>query len=332
MMRTDSQNAEVAPPAPKHANTAWQFSELPTSARHLRAGHVVISSFDGVHIGHRALLARAADKAAAQGGHVVAILFDDPSGDAVHPLADRAETVRRLREAGAEVLLLEFDRYASWLELQTLCDLVRECEPKSVTISAQFRFGHDGHGCADQLAARVREHGVPVEVVAPVTAAHDPGPVSAEKVRSYLAIGQVSAANALLGRCWSIEGPVVHGFKRGRELGFPTANVQPGRVLPLAYGIYAVRASFEGRVLDGVASYGTRPQFDNGAPLLEVHILDFSGDIYGATVRVEFVSHQRAELVFDSVDALTRQMEIDRADARDLLRRVDRNLLAAAAV
>lgn len=323
MYRTYPPGADVAS-APRPRSVVWQFSELSTAARHLRGGHVVVSSFDGMHTGHSALLKLAADKAAALGGSVVALLFEEASVETV-PLADRIETIALLREAGAEVLLLGFEQFSSWLEVQALCDLVRELEPKSVTMGAGFRFGRGGTWLADQLAHHVRSHGLSVEVTGPAPAAHGFGAASAENIRAHLSAGDLCAASYLLGRHWSIEGPVVHGYKRGRELGFPTANVQPGRPLPLAHGIYAVRLQIDGTPLQGVASYGTRPQFDNGAPLLEVHILDFSRDIYGALLRVEFVCRQRAELVFDSVDDLKRQMEVDRSTARDVLGQGDRN-------
>ena len=124
----------------------------------------------------------------------------------------------------------------------------------------------------------------------------------------------------MLGRPWAIEGIVVHGDKRGRLLGFPTANLMLEPDTPLAHGVYAVRAAIAGKVHDGVACFGTRPQFDNGAPRLEVHILDFDQDIYGAPIVVEFVGFQRAEIRFASVDALKEQMSDDCLMARRLLR------------
>lgn len=132
--------------------------------------------------------------------------------------------------------------------------------------------------------------------------------------------GDVKGAAVLLGRPWSIEGVVVHGDKRGRLLGFPTANLILEDDQLLAQGVYAVRVKIDGAAYDAVACYGTRPQFDNGAPRLEVHILDFDEDIYGAPLVVEFVGFQRPEERFTSVETLKMQMTRDCETARDLLR------------
>jgi len=310
------------------AAMAWQFRDLKTDARHLKGGHLVISSFDGVHLGHRALLKRAAEKAA-DGEPVVAVLFDDASEErAAPPVHDKAEKIRLLRAAGVEVVAFGFSQYASWLDTQALCELVREFEPKSITLSPNFRFGFGGFCKADQIASRAQQESVRIEIVPPVHVGGDHGVASGQRIAACLASGDIETATALLGRHWSIAGPVVHGHKRGRELGFPTANVPFAHEVNLAYGIYAVRVHLDGQVLNGVASYGTRPQFDNGAPLLEVHILDFSRVIYGSIMRVEFVAYQRPEMIFDGIDALVRQMEIDRATARDVLATVSDGIAA----
>ncbi len=310
------------------AAMAWQFRDLKAEATHLKGGHLVIDSFDGVHVGHRALLKRAAEKAA-EGEPVVAVLLDDVSEEGTaRPVLDKTERIRLLREAGAEVVTLGFSQYASWLDIQALCELVREFEPKSLTLSANFRFGFGGFGNADAIASRAQQDGVRVEIQPPVDVGSGRGIATGQRISACLASGDIETATALLGRYWSIAGPVVHGHKRGRELGFPTANVPFAREVNLAYGIYAVRVHLDGQVLNGVASYGTRPQFDNGAPLLEVHILDFSRVIYGSFVRVEFVAYQRPEMVFDGIDALVRQMEIDRATARDRLATVSDGVAA----
>jgi riboflavin kinase/FMN adenylyltransferase len=129
----------------------------------------------------------------------------------------------------------------------------------------------------------------------------------------------MSTVNHLLGRRWTLRGTVIHGDKRGRELGFPTINLAIRSDAHFALGIYAVRLQIDGAIANGVASYGTRPQFDNGAPRLEIHIFDFAGDLYGAEILVEFVAFQRSELVFPDLEALLRQMHVDCAEARRLL-------------
>ncbi|MBI1650853.1 riboflavin biosynthesis protein RibF [Hyphomicrobium sulfonivorans] len=297
----------------------WRFSELSTKGRHLLGGHVVVSSFDGFHRGHQALMHHAKQVSAADGSPVVALLFDAASDDARTPLAQGEEVARRLRlQGGANVVALGFASNASWLECQALCELLREFAPKSITVGANFRFGPKSSIGSQVLASMARSFAISTTVMETV-ACEECGPITAANIRQHLAAGDIQAANRLLGRNWTIEGPVVHGYKRGRELGFPTANVQPLHRLDLAHAIYAVRVYAGERVLDGVACYGTRPQFDDGAPALEVHILDFAGDLYGQRLRVEFVAHQRPELKFSCVDDLVRQMEIDRAEARELL-------------
>ena len=308
---------------------AWRFRDLKTDASYLKGGHLVISSFDGIHLGHRALLKRAAEKVDGEGEPVVALLFDDASEEAaVPPVLDKTERIRLLREAGVEVVALGFSQYASWLDIQALCELVREFEPKSITMSANFRFGFGGFCKADQIASRAQQDGLRVDTLAPVDVGSGRRVASGKTISACLASGDIETATALLGRYWSVTGPVVHGHKRGRELGFPTANVPFAREVNLAHGIYAVRVHLDGQVLNGVASYGTRPQFDNGAPLLEVHILDFSRVIYESSVRVEFVAYQRPEMVFDGIDALIRQMDVDCATARDLLATVSDGIAA----
>lgn len=297
----------------------WRFSELSTKGRHLLGGHVVVSSFDGFHRGHQELVRQARQGAADDGCPVVALLFDAPQSGEVVPLVRAEDTVRLLKtEGNAEIVALGFAPHASWLDCQAFCELLREFAPRSITFGANFRFGPQGSIGTQVLAQMLRSYAVSTTVV-PTVVCEQCGPVTAANIRQHLVNGDIRSANMLLGRNWSIEGPVVHGYKRGRELGFPTANVRPAHRLNLAHAIYAVRAYAGERVLDGVACYGTRPQFDDGAPELEVHILDFSGDLYGQRMRVEFVAHQRPELKFSSVDELTRQMEIDRAEARELL-------------
>ena len=144
-------------------------------------------------------------------------------------------------------------------------------------------------------------------------------PVSSSAIRAALAEGDVARANALLGYRWFVSGEVQHGDTRGRTLGYPTANV----ALPacgLAHGIYAVRVALpDGGLRDGVASYGRRPTFDDGAPLLEVNLFDFSGDLYGQAITVEFVGHIRGEERFESAESLVARMDIDAAQARAIL-------------
>ncbi len=134
-----------------------------------------------------------------------------------------------------------------------------------------------------------------------------------------LAEGQVTEATAMLGGPWFITGEVIHGEKRGRDLGYPTANIRLDKDCGLRHGIYAVRAGIGGKRVDGVANFGRRPTFDNGAPLLEVFLFDFKGDLYGQQLDVAFIGFIRDELKFDGIEALVRQMDDDSAKARAML-------------
>jgi riboflavin kinase/FMN adenylyltransferase len=149
----------------------------------------------------------------------------------------------------------------------------------------------------------------------------DGRPVSSGPIREALAGGRVREATELLGFPWFVSGTVIHGDKRGRELGFPTANVRLDAGCGLRHGIYAVRAAIDGRRYDGVASFGRRPMFDSGAVLLEVYLFDFSGDLYGRSIDVAFIDWIRDEAVFASVEELTRQMQDDARRAREALAR-----------
>ena len=144
-------------------------------------------------------------------------------------------------------------------------------------------------------------------------------PVSSTAIRMALAEGQIAEATAMLDGPWFVSGEVIHGEKRGRDLGYPTANIRLDRNCGLRHGIYAVRAGHRGRRIDGVASFGRRPTFDNGAPLLEVFLFDFKGDLYGETIDVAFLAFIRDEERFEGVDALVRQMDDDAARARAAL-------------
>jgi riboflavin kinase/FMN adenylyltransferase len=143
--------------------------------------------------------------------------------------------------------------------------------------------------------------------------------VSSTAIRAALEAGDVAKANAGLGYRWFVRGEVRHGEKRGRQLGFPTANIRLPDDNRLRHGIYAVRAGLEGRAHGGVASFGRRPTFDNGAPLLEVHLFDYSGDLYGRTLDIEFLAWIRGEERFASAEALVARMDLDAAQARTAL-------------
>ena len=190
---------------------------------------------------------------------------------------------------------------------------------RGATIGFDFHFGHQRRGSPAFLAEQGKRHGFSVETAPPL---EDEGrPVSSSSIRAALADGRVVEAAELLGYPWFAAGTVRKGDQRGRDLGFPTANIALDPHCGLKHGIYAVRVGIGGAIRDGVASFGTRPTFDNGAPLLEVHLFDFSGDLYGAPIDVAFIGWIRPELKFDSVDALVARMNDDARLARLALAR-----------
>jgi riboflavin kinase/FMN adenylyltransferase len=181
-----------------------------------------------------------------------------------------------------------------------------------------FHFGRGRRGTPEFLVAAGAADGFGVTIVSAET---DEGgkAVSSSRIRAALAEGDVTLANALLGYRWFFSAEVRHGDKRGRELGYPTANLALPAEVTLAHGIYAVRVRVDGAVHDGVASFGRRPTFDNGAPLFEVNLFDFSGDLYGRKLEVMLAGYLRGEARFDSAEALVAQMDRDAAEARALL-------------
>ncbi len=293
--------------------------ELPAS---LRDGHVVVGNFDGVHRGHAAVIREAAAPAHAAGRPVVALTFEPHPRTFFRPdqplfrLTGRDEKARMLARAGAdETVVLTFNEALAAIEAEAFVAdvLARRLAAHTAVVGWDFHFGRNRAGSPAFLAEAGPRHGMFVEVVPPFGG---PTPVSSSAIRDRLDAGDLQGANRLLGRRWIIEGEVVHGDKRGRELGYPTANIVLPPETRLAHGVYAVRALVGDRIVDGAASFGRRPQFDDGAPRFETFLLDFSGDLYGRRLRIELVAYLRPELKFDSVEALVVQMERDVLDAR----------------
>jgi len=287
-----------------------------------------IGNFDGVHRGHRAVIDAAVARARALDTAAVAVTFEPhprkllrPS-DPVFRLSDEISKLRLLAATGlAGALVLTFDAAFAALTAEQFVTriLVGRLGIRGATIGFDFHFGHQRQGSPAFLAEQGERFGFTVETAPPL---EDEGrPVSSSSIRAALAEGRVVEAAELLGYPWFAAGTVVKGDQRGRDLGFPTANVSLDPDCGLKHGIYAVRVSIGGVIRDGVASFGTRPMFDNGAPLLEVHVFDFSGDLYGAPIDVAFIGWIRAEAKFDSVEALVRRMDEDARLARAALAR-----------
>lgn len=286
-----------------------------------------IGNFDGVHRGHRALLdtVRAEAAATLPPRPAVALTFEP------HPRAFLAPELPIFRLTGPEakvtvlsrlgldgVIVRRFDAALAGMSAESFVQglLKDQLGLSGVVIGHDFHFGRGREGNPHMLAALCAAAGLSCRIVAAVSPSEGAPPISSSAIRAALARGDLAGANALLGYRWLVLGAVRHGDKRGRTLGYPTANIALD-ACGLAHGIYAVRARLpDGSLREGVASYGRRPTFDDGAPLLEVNLFAFSGDLYGQTLAVEFLAHLRPEIRFESVPALVERMDRDAAEAR----------------
>jgi riboflavin kinase/FMN adenylyltransferase len=293
----------------------------------LAGSYVAIGNFDGVHRGHQAVLNVAKTHANKNDTRVIALTFEPHPRTFFKPDAPvfRLTTENiKLRLFAANGLdgavVMRFDRELASLTAEEFVSKILKSwlGIAGVVVGHDFHFGKQRQGTPDFLIGAGKRHGFAVGIVSPLN--ENGTPVSSGKIREALAAGNIAQANELLGHSWFVAGEVVHGEKRGRELGFPTANIRLDSSCKLKHAIYAVRAHIGGKSYDAVASYGRRPQFDNGAPLLETFLFDFSGDLYGHEMTVEFIGFIRDEAKFDSLDALVAQMNHDCEQARALLR------------
>jgi len=279
---------------------------------------------DGVHLGHQALLRSARELARTRGLRAVALTFDPHPSAVLAP--ERAPspltTMQRRRElllrAGAdEVLVQPFNREVASLAPEAFLDGLRQQGAVALAVGPDFRFGRGRAGSVETLRQYAARHALTVLVEEPLLI--DGQRVSSSAIREAIARGEVERACAMLGRVHEIEGRVIQGYKRGRLLGFPTANLETDAVLHPADGVYAVVARVLGRDPSesrfGVANLGSRPTFGAGRSL-EVHLLDWEGDLYGARLRVGFVKRIRSEQKFLDSAGLRAQIELDCRDCR----------------
>ncbi len=293
-----------------------------------KGGVVAIGNFDGVHRGHRAVIDAALGRARADGRKALALTFEPHpraffrADEKMFRLTDEAAKLRLLAATGLKgAIVLPFDsRLASLTAEEFVVNvLVERFAVAGVAVGFDFHFGRGRQGSPGFLTTEGAKHGFTVDVAPPL---EDEGrPVSSSAIRAALGEGRVVEAAELLGYPWFVSGEVIPGEKRGRDLGFPTANIRLDPACGLKHGIYAVRVGIDGRRHDGVASFGRRPTFDNGAQLLEVFVFDFAGDLYGKTMDVAFLGWIRPELKFDSADALVARMKEDSRLARAALAR-----------
>lgn len=283
-----------------------------------------IGNFDGVHRGHRALLDRAAEIARQLHAPLAVLTFDPLPVAVLRPTAapPRVQTlndrIRRLGEAGVDHVIVErFDADLAQMPADLFArGLAGWVDPSAFVVGWNFRYGHQRAGDTERLAATT---GAPVEAFGPW--AEGDAPVSSSRVRAAILEGHVDEAARLLGRDHDVVGVVVEGQALGRRLGFPTANVRPETELLPKDGVYAVTLEVAGAALPAVANLGVRPTVDGaGERRLEVHVLAWQGDLYGASTRVAFRRRLRDEQRFEGLDALVAQIRADAAAAAEVFR------------
>ncbi len=284
-----------------------------------------IGNFDGVHRGHRFLLDQTAAFARSIGAAPAAVVFDPHPRRYFRPndppflITTAPARDQLLRAAGAaEVYSLTFDKALSMLSPE---DFVRDVLKRKLGLAGvvtgkDFRFGAGRAGDADGLAELCRKVGVHARIVQPLSDQQHTDKIGSTAIREALLSGAVDRAAAMLGRPWRVTGAVERGRQIGRTLGFATANLTLGDLIEPRRAVYAVRATVDGRRFDGVANFGRKPTVGDVSPLLEVHLFDFSGDIYGHTIDVDFIAFLRDERKFDGLDALKAQIAADCVDAR----------------
>jgi riboflavin kinase / FMN adenylyltransferase len=281
-----------------------------------------IGAFDGVHRGHQWLLGQVAERARNLSVGSVAVTFDPHPDLVLYPerhlsyLADRDEKEALIRALGVdEVLVLEFTRELSMLSAQQFIDGLQARYPlEELWVGPDFAMGRGRAGTVSALADLGRAQGFAVHMVPPLRL--DGEVVSSSYIRSLLAAGNVERANTLLGRPFAVCGEVVTGAQRGRQLGFPTANVVPpaNRAIP-ADGVYAAIARWDDQASKAVVNLGSRPTFGEEPRLLEAHLIGVSADLYGSRVCVEFTRRVRGIKKFGSIDELRAQIAADRDEA-----------------
>ena len=293
----------------------------------LRGGALALGNFDGVHQGHQAVIGAAMRAARAAGAPALVATFDPHPSRHFRPdsppfaLTTPAQKLKLFEGLGVDgAVVIPFDAALAGLSAEQFAQqwLVERLGISRVVTGEDFTFGKGRSGSAATLAELGAWLGFAAEAVAPVTASDEV--VSSTRIRQALAAGDMDVATRLLTRPFTIAMPVIHGDKRGRTIGVPTANQEMGGYVRPRYGVYAVRVRLpDGTRAQGVANLGIRPMFDPPKELLETWILDWSGDLYGQTIEVELVRWLRGEMKLDGLDALKAQIAEDARMARAVL-------------
>jgi riboflavin kinase/FMN adenylyltransferase len=292
---------------------------------------LTVGNYDGVHLGHQRMIGVLRQRAAELSVPATVLVFEPSSKEFIDPegapprLTRWREKFLALAAQGVERLVtLRFDDRVRAMTPQCFVDelIVTALGTRHMVVGDDFRYGSNACGTIETLRAAGQASGFGVEQIAPF--ALDSVRISSTAVRERLERGDCSAAARLLGRRYRMIGRVVRGAELGRTLGFPTANLRLLRRKSPLWGVFAVRVyGIDSRPLDAVASLGTRPTVNGSEPLLEAHIFDFAGDLYGLPIEVEFIAKLRDEARFDSLAAMVEQMKLDAMQARDVLSKVD---------
>jgi riboflavin kinase/FMN adenylyltransferase len=289
----------------------------------LRKAAIAIGNFDGMHLGHQAVIERVVEIARGQKCPALALTFEPHPRSFFTPDAP----VFRLTGLPEKALLLEalgldgaivknFNAQLAAMEPQEFfyALLSRELQVAHLVVGEGFHFGKNRAGSPELLRKLAQDASMGTTFIAPQR--DEAGVISSSRIREALAAGNIEVANGLLGYRWFVTGEVMHGDKRGRALGVPTANIALPENFGLKHGVYAGRACVDDFWFGAALHFGTRLQFGGGAALLEAHLLDFSGELYGKILRVEFMQYLRAEQKFEDSAALARQMQADIDQAR----------------
>jgi len=281
--------------------------------------HLALGVFDGVHVGHRAVIARAVDAARKEGGKAFVVTFDPHPIRVIAPekapaslLATLDEKAAVLKALGVDgLLVIHFDMAFAKMDAEEFVRKLLATDVRTVAVGEDWRFGSKRSGDVAMLRRMGGELGFQLEAVPPVM--WEGERISSTRIRQAIRDGNFDAVEEMLGRPYELSGTVIEGRKLGRGLGFPTANLRLGERQTPRDGVWAVKVD---GVRKGVANLGTRPTVDGGERLLEVHLLDFSGDLYGKELRVRFEKFLRPERKFGSLEELREQIGRDAEEAR----------------
>ena len=289
-------------------------------------GIFALGNFDGVHLGHKQIIKETKNMAIEKSSYPGAIVFEPhprkffSKSDNNFYLSNIETKKHLLSKFGLEsCVILDFDqKMANRSPEEFVKEIISEkIKPSTLIIGYDFKFGKNRSGNAQDLLELCNKYEISVKIIDKQI--KDGSVLSSSKVRKLLQDNNFKAAESMLGHKWIIKDTVQEGDKRGREIGFPTANLKVDNLIQLTFGVYAVEVNYEGKNFNAVANYGSRPTFDGDKILLEVYLFDFSDDLYGKDIIVTFVDFIREEKKFDGLESLKNQIEIDSKKAQEIL-------------